>query len=328
MNKNPLSDQQRQRIQTNQQQYVESAQEPTLDLSQTQQGLLISHYGATVEVEDQHGDVHRCVLRQNLAPLVVGDRVAWQMNKNGNGVVLAHMARQSVLSRPNRQGDLKPVAANVDLMSIVIAAHPVFSENLLDQYLVAAELLNIEPLIVLNKKDLLKDAELKTIKKRLSVYKDIGVDVVLLSSHQKSSLEPLNKQLKGKTAVFVGQSGVGKSSLVQALLPASKLKVSAVSQQGHGRHTTTVARLYHLPGGGSVIDSPGVREFGLWHISEEDLFAGFREFQAYKDQCQFRNCQHNRELGCALHAAVKSGEITQQRFNSFKKLLVSINHVY
>lgn len=327
MDKKQLTDQQRQRIQANQQLYVERVNDASLDLSQAQTGLLISHYGATVEVEDQQGNIHRCVLRQNLEPLVVGDQVAWQASQGDRGVVLAHMPRTSSLVRPSRHGGLKPVAANVDLMVVVIAVHPAFSESLLDQYLVAAELLEIKPLILLNKEDLLKSAERHTMQKRLQPYQNIDIDVIFASSHEKKSLDKLKRCLKDKTSVFVGQSGVGKSSLVQALLPASKLKIAEVSERGHGRHTTTVARLYHLLEGGSVIDSPGVREFGLWHVSAEELFSGFKEFNAYKDKCQFRNCQHDRELGCALQAAVKNGKIAKQRFNNFKKLLVSIKHV-
>lgn len=320
MTKRVLSKQQLQRIQKNQQSHVEADE----NLGSQQEGLLVTHHGATVEVEDHQGQVYRCALRQNLGPLVVGDHVMWQASEEGSGVVVALLPRHSELVRPSRHAGLKPVAANIDLMVIVSAPRPTFSEELLDRYLVAAELLHIEPLIIFNKKDLLDDKALSVVESRLQVYRDIGVEALLLSCHEPKSFDSLKALLKNKTSVFVGQSGVGKSSLTQALLPGLAVKISGISTQGQGRHTTTASRLYHLPEGGDVIDSPGVREFGLWHIDEKELLEGFREFAPFLGECQFRNCQHDKELGCALQKGVAEGKISAKRLESFKKLLLSL----
>ncbi len=285
-----------------------------------QEGLLVANYGASVEIEDNNGTSHRCLLRQNLPSLVTGDRVVWQPASEG-GVVSALLPRRSVLSRPDQLGEQKPVAANIDQIMVVAAAAPEFSPELIDQYLAAAELAGIRPVLVFNKIDLVDEAKRAAVEELLQRYRHIGYDIVETSTKASHGLDRLRQQLQGKTSVFVGQSGVGKSSLVKALLPEHEIVVGELSQQsGLGQHTTSTARLYHLPDGGTLIDSPGVREFRLWPMSRMELAHGFREFTHHLGKCRFRDCQHETEPQCALREAVERGEISVRRLESYLRL--------
>ncbi|KPK37874.1 MAG: GTPase RsgA [Gammaproteobacteria bacterium SG8_47] len=290
-----------------------------------QHGLLISHYGATLEVEAADSTTNRCVARQNLGALVTGDHVVWRSDRHGGGVVVAVLPRRSALARPSSSGTLKPVAANIDQVLIVAAPIPALNESMIDRYIVAAETTGLAPVVVLNKIDLLSGQERNEFDARLSIYRDVGYSVVKASTVQAHGLDGLLAQLKGKTSVFVGQSGVGKSSLIGTLLPDEDLRTGAVSAStGKGRHTTSVSRLYHLPGGGSLIDSPGVRDFALWSMSPESVAQGFREFRPFLGQCRFRNCAHGDEPGCALQEAASKGQISARRLNSYHAIVASL----
>lgn len=270
------------------------------------------------------GEIIRCHMRTNLGQLVTGDRVIWRRGKE-SGVVVAKLERKSELLRPNPYGDMKPVAANIDFIVITVAVEPTPHANLIDRYLVASEISGIEPVILLNKTDLLNDDNRETIDTMLTRYREIGYQVLLASSESEEGLADLKALLDQRISVFVGQSGVGKSSLINALLPGVDLKVGELSTQTRkGRHTTTTARLFHFPDGGDLIDSPGIREFGLWHIAPEDVIKGFKELQPLAGLCRFRDCQHEQEPGCALKSAVEEGSISEQRWLSYKHILCSI----
>lgn len=300
------------------------------DLSPAQEGLIISHFGQKLEVEaldgDQAGQRFRCHARANLGPMVTGDRVVWRAGREDEGVVEAVHERRSLLSRPDKFGKLKPVAANIDRIGIVLAAEPEPFPNLIDRYLVAAELSDIEPLLILNKADLTAGRDDLTL--LLHRYERLGYCTLRVSALRQNGLDDLRSQLAGHTSVLVGQSGVGKSSLIQALLPQESIKVGDLSEgMAKGTHTTTTARLYHLPGGGDLVDSPGIREFGLWHIDEADLCDGFREFRPHLGTCRFRDCTHFQDPGCALTAAVKQGEITAERRDSYLQIRESLGEI-
>ena len=289
-------------------------------LGEEQEGLVIASYGASLEVEAHDGNTVRCQLRQNLPLLVVGDRVIWQAAGEG-GVVTARLERRTQLARPDAHGELKALAANIDQILVVAAPAPLYSADLINQYLAAAELTGIAPLLVFNKIDLIDEQNRKQVEALLSIYRDIGYPVITASTKREHGLDILIEHLKDHTSVFVGQSGVGKSSLVQALLPQASISVGELSSQsGLGQHTTSTARLYHLPAGGQVIDSPGVREFRLWPMSRQQLAHGFIEFAPYLGQCKFRDCSHQHEPGCALQQALKQGYISAARLKSYQKI--------
>ncbi len=294
-------------------------------LGEEQQGQVVSRYGKTVDVEDAGGQIYRCQIRQHLHDLVCGDRVIWQAAPDGTGVVVAQVPRKSVLCRPDFKNRVKTIAANIDQILIVCATQPELSTGLIDRYLVAAEATKITPVIIVNKIDLLSAAQHAEAEAQLALYQHIGYRVIYTSVVTQHGLDELVAQLKDRTSIFVGHSGVGKSSLVQVLLPHQEIRIGELSEAtGKGMHTTTTAVLYHLDLGGDLIDSPGIREFGLWDISAEQVAEGFVEFRPFLSQCKFRNCQHRQEPGCALRVALTSGEITRQRLDSYHRIVESL----
>ncbi|HEC20507.1 MAG TPA: small ribosomal subunit biogenesis GTPase RsgA [Gammaproteobacteria bacterium] len=294
------------------------------ELGPEQPGRVIVRYGAQVDVEDEQQQRHRCLLRRNLPPLVCGDRVVWQPGPNDTGVVVAMEPRRSLLERPDADNRLKPVAANIDQILVVAAPEPALDVDLINRYLVAAELTGIPPLLIINKIDLLNDKALARLKERFRIYKDIGYPVIFATTKGEGGLDDLLAHLRDKTSIFVGQSGVGKSSLIQVLLPDEALRTNTLSaRSGEGRHTTTATRLYHFPGGGELIDSPGVRAFRLGHVSREQITWGFREFRPYLGQCKFSDCRHDVEPQCAIQTALEKGEISQDRFDSYQRILAT-----
>ncbi|MCG6658681.1 small ribosomal subunit biogenesis GTPase RsgA [Halomonas campisalis] len=294
-------------------------------------GRVIAHFGRTLDVRGEDGTTLRCHLRANLEGLVTGDRVVWRAAEDDqgrvvDGVVVARGERTSVLERPDARGQLKPVAANIDQILIVFAVEPAPHANLIDRYLVAAEATGIAPVLVLNKIDLLPEGggELMALLER---YAALGYPVVTTTTAEATGLAALLKRLDGRTSVFVGQSGVGKSSLIDRLLPDEELRIGALSKDSRkGTHTTTTARLYRLPAsrGGELIDSPGIREFGLTHLDEQQVAEGFIEFRPLLGRCRFRDCRHRQEPGCALLAAVERGDIHPQRFASYRRIVDSL----
>lgn len=302
------------------------------DLGPETPGLVVCHYGQQLDIESlaPGSDVtlYRCHQRSNLPPLVTGDRVTWQQEAGQSGVVVALEQRDSELVRPGPRGVLRPVASNIDRVLIVIAPSPAPHANLIDRYLVAVETLDLAPAIVLNKADAVQDrSELDAL---LRIYRDIGYPLFETSCHTGAGIELLRSWLKQHTAVLVGQSGVGKSSLINVLrehagLDAADAAIVGALSTSHekGTHTTTATRLYHLPGGGDLIDSPGIREFSLWPLEPAELMRAFVEFRPLLGECRFRDCRHVHEPGCAILAAVENGSIHPQRLDSYHHILAA-----
>ena len=285
-------------------------------------GRVVSNYGKRLIVEDADGRLVDCHFRQNLGAIVCGDRVVWRPEKDATGTVVALEERRSLLVRPQRHGKPRPVAANIDQLLVTSAPVPPLDTRLLDRYLVAARLLDIDAAIIVNKWDLADEALRAELEAKLAVYRDIGYALFHTSTVDGSGLDELREVLRERTSIFVGLSGVGKSSLIDALVPDAELRIGAISAASRqGRHSTTTARLYHLPEGGDLIDSPGVREFGLWEISAAEAARGFVEFHPYREQCRFRDCRHHEEPGCAVRTAVEAGGISPARYQSYLQIL-------
>ncbi len=290
--------------------------------AQQTNGLVIVNYGKALLVEDNQGDLHRCVARRNLGRVVSGDRVRWEPTGSGEGVVSAVAPRSTVLRRMDITRKPRPLAANIDQIVVVSAPQPALDETLIDKYLVAAELIGTNPVLVVNKSDLLDTDERAALADRVSGYAGIGYQVLFTSAFSDDGIDPLAEALAGRTSILVGQSGVGKSSLIMRLLPDLDIEIGKLSDaSGQGRHTTTATTLYHLPHGGKLIDSPGVRDFRLEPTAAAELARGFREFRPFLGQCRFHNCRHANEPDCALAAAASRGEISARRLESYRSLL-------
>lgn len=339
--KRRLTEQQQRRIQKQQQTRQE---EP--DTSTDLEGLVVQHYGRQLEVQalstpDEHptkpevksgepepfwkpidlGSVWRCHTRTNLEALVTGDRVKWQADPNtGLGIITAIHPRQSLLTRPDRYHKVKPVAANVSLIVIVFASFPEVAPSLIDRYIVACADADIPALLVLNKSDLIQEND--PILKLMQEYQALGYEVLQCqSTGDASAVSALAHRLAGETVAFVGQSGVGKSSLINAIVPDAAQKTNIISENSAlGQHTTTSTRLIAFGEGAALIDSPGIREFGLWHLNSDKVQRGFPEIENLLGHCQFRNCTHKHEKQCALRQAAESGEILQRRLDSYLRL--------
>ncbi|WP_019616136.1 small ribosomal subunit biogenesis GTPase RsgA [Psychromonas ossibalaenae] len=330
--KKRLSKNQVRRVQSNQNKRLtknENKQWDESELGPQLQGIVISRFGQHADIEDEKGNIERCNLRRAVKSLVTGDRVVWRAGKESyhgiSGVVEAVHPRKTVLTRPDYYDGIKPIAANIDHIIIVSSIAPEFSRNIIDRYLVACEDIGITPIIVLNKSDLLDDQSAKFVDQELQSYRDIGYKVLYSSMHG-DGLDDLKGAMKDKINIFVGQSGVGKTSLLNTLLPEVEAVTGEISEgSGLGKHTTTTARLYHFADGGDLIDSPGIREFSLWHLEAERIASGFIEFRKHLGGCRFRDCKHKNDPGCALVAGVEAGEIHPARYHSFLRILETMD---
>jgi len=328
-NKNPTkhnhrNKKQHNKTQTHRRKPLEASEEMVNSdqLGPQQHGRVIAQYGANLDIEDSQGKTWHCVSRRNLPRLVCGDNIIWQTAGQNINIVIDRLPRSSLLARPDYNNQLKPVAANVDQIFVVIAIKPGFDEDLINRYLVASQLTDIPALIIVNKADLLDKSSEKLVSQRLHNYEKIGYKTIYTSTEEQLGLNTLLPELKNKTSIFVGQSGVGKSSLINTLIPALDIRVGALSiASGLGKHTTTASILYRLNSEGYLIDSPGIREFGLGHIDQRQIAAGFIEFQPYLGQCKFSNCTHIVEPHCAIISALEADLISRKRYESYKRIL-------
>jgi ribosome biogenesis GTPase len=280
-------------------------------------GRVIAAHGRQYLVELADGSRLSCFPRGKKSEIACGDRVDIQRTSDDQGVVEAIQPRTSLLYRSNEIRQ-KLIAANVDQILIVVATEPGFSDELVTRALLAAESEEIEPLIVLNKCDLAD--KLPGARQRLAVLAGLGYRVIELSARDHA--EDLRPWLAGKTSVLVGQSGMGKSTLVNALIPEAQAATREISQAlDSGKHTTTHATLYHLDAMSDLIDSPGLQEFGLGHLDRQEIELAFREFRPYLGQCRFRDCRHHREPGCTLTTALAEGLIDAGRFAIYQRIV-------
>lgn len=276
-------------------------------------GTIVAAHGRQYQVELSDGETLLCFPRGKKSELACGDHVSVLRSGDGQGVVAAVEKRQTLLYRSN-EFKQKLIAANVTQIIIVVATEPSFSDELVTRCLVAAENQDMKALIVLNKCDLNKRLEFS--RSLLTPFEKLGYPVLHLCA--QSSVEALRTQLAGHISVLVGQSGMGKSTLTNALIPGTNAPTREISETlDSGKHTTTHATLYHLDANSALIDSPGLQEFGLSHLTAAAIEQAFPEFRPLLGQCRFRNCRHDREPDCAVHSAVRRGDIDARRYALF-----------
>jgi len=292
----------------------------------TVKGLVITHFGQSIIVETEAGEHITCHLRRNQSPPLVGDIVKCRLEQE-KGVVLEIAARRNILQRGDKHGQKKLLAANIDLLLIVMNPPPILSIALVDRYTIAAELLGITPVLLINKCDLLNPTQQQALQQALAYYETIGCAVLFISCVLQHGLQPLSALLSNKRAVLVGPSGVGKSSIIKQLTHDVDIQIGTVSQKGIGKHTTTATRLYHLYSSGELIDSPGVRDFQLWSLQPAELLQGFKEMQPYH-HCRFRDCKHLSEPDCALRFAVDDGRVNASRYQHYCEWLKEIKNQF
>ena len=275
------------------------------------EGRIVAAYGRRYLVELRDGTMLDCVTRGRRGALACGDRVTVRRSAAGQGVVERLGARDTLLYRSDR-GRQKLIAANATQIVVVVAPVPTFHEDLINRCLAAAEVGGISALLVMNKMDL---PEAASALDSLAPFKQLNYQLVPLAA--KRDVSPLLAFLRGKVSVLVGQSGMGKSTIINALSPAAAVRVAEISAAlDSGRHTTTHARLYHLDADTDIIDSPGLQVFGLHHLDEVELAESFIEFRPWLGKCRFRDCRHLSEPGCAIAAACAAGKINERRLES------------
>jgi len=283
-------------------------------------------YGSQGVVLLADGERRRCKYRRRVGRPYCGDRVTLAIADNDSLVVESILPRKNYFVRADAQQRQHVIAANLDQVLIVIAACPLPSRDLLERYLIAVHSLGIKPVIVLNKAELHPEpgetAAGATVLEHLPDYSALGYTVIQTSCKTSPGISDLAAVLSERTSIFVGQSGVGKSSLVNRLLPDLHIQTGALSSAtGKGVHTTTSTILYQFTDGGQLIDSPGVWEYGIWKLENAELASGFIEFIPWLGQCRFNDCVHDTEPSCAVKQAVADGHILEWRYASYLRLL-------
>lgn len=302
------------------------------------QALVYKSTGSWYIIRDDAGRFYNARIKGKLKisditstnPVAVGDIVIAEPEQGEETMVIREICeRRNYINRvsPHNKNQHHIVASNID-QSLLFATlkDPKTSFGFIDRFLVVCEAYHVPAIVVFNKTDLYRNKELELLEEAMEIYEPVGYKIMAMSLAANSGVEEVAAQLKDKTTLLSGHSGVGKSSFINHILPEVSLKTQDVSGwSGKGMHTTTFAEMFDLPGGGRIIDTPGIREMGLVDISREELSHYFPEMQRLIGQCQFNNCLHVQEPGCAVKEALESGEIHEERFVSYLKILDSIN---
>ena len=307
------------RLSQRQKKRIEAAQSAYRADQSHRQGLVVSHQGGRILVELAPGDIIECRIKSNLGSIVCGDRVAIEAGPNDEHRAMAVLERDNLLQRIDGFGQVRAVAANISQLIVCLAVNPEPNLLLLDQYLLSAEQQDIDAAIVINKIDLLPSrCDPFGID---SIYSPLGYPVVATSVTSGAGMNEFCRLLRDELSVLSGVSGVGKSSLTSWLLPDEPIKIASISDANdEGRHTTRTSRLYHLPGGGELIDTPGVRGFSPFIDDQRPLAHGFREILEYSGDCRFHNCRHFDEPDCAVASAAARGDIAASRYENYLRM--------
>jgi ribosome biogenesis GTPase len=295
----------------------------SVDESNCLSGRVVGVHGLTIAVRSDDGHTYRCATRRLLKTLetdqrnvvAAGDRVLFRLSGEQEGIIERVEPRRGVLSRTSR-GRQHVIVANVDQLLIVTsAAEPDIKPNLIDRMLITAEKAGVEPLVCINKIDLVDPWRLQPL---VGVYGQLGYRILMLSAATGLGVDRLRRALIGKQSVVAGQSGVGKSSLLNAVQPGLNLAVRAVSSDNEkGRHTTSAAVLLPLDDSGYVVDTPGIRQFQLWDVISEEVAGFYPDIRPYVSQCRYPDCSHTHEEDCAVKDAVADGRIDLRRYDSY-----------
>lgn len=300
-------------------------------------GLVVKNTGSWFDVRTDEGEVVPCKVKGNFrlkgirstSPVVVGDYVTFEKNREGTAFISAIDDRRNYIIRKasNLSKQSHILAANIDVcLLLVTLKEPVTSEVFVDRVLATGEAYNVPVVILINKIDLLDSQELDRAGQMADLYRSIGYEVMLVSVEDNIGLEAVPPMLKDKTALLAGNSGVGKSALLNRLVPGANARTSSISEAHlSGMHTTTFSTMYDLPIGGRIIDVPGVRGFGTFNFKKEEVSHYFREIFAVGKQCRFGNCMHLNEPGCEVLKAVENGRVSLSRYNSYLNMLEDID---
>ncbi|MEO5928551.1 MAG: ribosome small subunit-dependent GTPase A [Candidatus Kapaibacterium sp.] len=307
----------------------------TGDLEGLPRGQVVEAESGRHDVKLAEGDILSCQIKRGASTenepstlVVVGDFVRVQPLEDGRGLIHHVEERKTWLGRnaAGEKGMEHVLASNIDLLLCIAAAdRPDFRRTIIDRYIVAALLGGVTPAVVVNKSDLIEGELEELIREDVEVYENIGYRTLFTSAETGDGIEGLREVLKGKTAVLIGQSGAGKSSLANAILGHELRRTGEVREKDRrGMHTTISSIMLEIPGGGYLIDTPGLREFGIWDLEPEELDAYFVEFLDYLQGCRFLPCTHTHEPGCAVMAAVESGNIDEGRYQSYLAIFESL----
>ena len=279
-------------------------------------GVVLASYGRGVLVQAGAQTLH-CSLKGRKQRIVCGDRVRWSYQPANDGASVESIeVRRNLIERIDNRGRPEPVAANVDRLAIVVAPEPAPDWFLVDRYWAGAQLKDLTSLLVINKFDLGIDA----LREEIAVFRSLGLQVIETASASRLGLPALDEAISGSVTMLVGQSGVGKSSIVNALVPAAAAQTSELTRDAEGKHTTTTARWYRLGANTAIVDAPGVRDFAPPASLQRAAERGFVEILAASVECRFKDCRHLEEPSCAVRAAVLAGTISARRYESYRRL--------
>lgn len=322
MAKRHLSQQQQRRMTDNQRKAITQQD----DTSPLVSGLVVMNSGRRAWVDIGLETPICCQQRASLSVVVAGDKVTIRQNAQGEGVIEGCETRQTLLSRPGFRSVIKPICANIDQVLLVIAPTPHLDLSLLDRSLCYCEWQSLTAVIVLNKVELLSANDRAEIESLAQIYRQMGYQWLSVSTYSGEGMDALHQQCQNHSSVLIGNSGVGKSSLTQTLLPDMNIRVQALSEAtGLGQHTTSNATLYPLAQGGNIIDSAGIRNLDLsaFVIDHSDRY--WREFRPYLGCCRFHNCIHLHEPDCAIRLAVERGLIAEHRYHHYLQVISEQN---